>query len=129
MSDLTPRLGFPARRRLRKRRDFLAVQGKGRRFGGRNFLFFARRRSDSGTSSVAAGARFGITVTRKVGNAVTRNRIKRIVREGCRRLADQFPAHLDVVIVARAAATSATSGDALADLADLARRLGAERPR
>jgi ribonuclease P protein component len=115
---------FPRGRRLRKRRDFLEVQGRGRRVSGKHFLFFVRRREDLETSIVAATARFGITVTRKVGNAVTRNRIKRVVREGCRKSAFHFPANVDVVIVARPSAASAGSQEAAAELTSLARRLG-----
>jgi ribonuclease P protein component len=73
---------------------------------------------------VAARARFGITVTRKVGNAVTRNRIKRVVRESFRLLGDVFPAHLDVVVVARAAAVDVGVRAAMAELGALAQRLG-----
>jgi ribonuclease P protein component len=121
---LLARPRFPRRLRLRKRREFLDVQGRGRRVGGAHFLFFVRRRTEPGTSIVAPGARFGITVTRKVGNAVTRNRIKRVVREGCRHVAGLFPADADVVVVARASAVSAGAADARAELANLARRLG-----
>lgn len=121
-------LGFPPKRRLRKRREFLAVAAQGRRLGGKHFLFFVRRR-DSGTSSVARDARFGITVTRKIGNAVIRNRVKRIVREGCRRCAELFPAGLDLVIVARPSAATAGSRETAAEIAQLARRLAAENGR
>jgi len=118
------RLGFPRRLRLRKRPEFLEVQGRGRRIGGTHFLFFVRRRANSDTSIVAAGARFGITVTRKVGNAVARNRIKRVVREGCRHVAGLFPVDADVVVVARASAVTAGAAETRAELANLARRLG-----
>jgi ribonuclease P protein component len=120
---LAPRLGFPPRRRLRKRRQFLAVQGGGRRLPGRHYLFFVRRRDGSDGSFVAGETRFGITVTRKIGNAVIRNRVKRIVREGCRRTAELFPAGLDLVIVARPSAATAGSGETASELAELARRL------
>jgi ribonuclease P protein component len=122
---LAGRLGFPPKRRLRKRRQFLAVAAGGRRLGGRHFLFFVQRR-DSGTSSVAGETRFGITVTRKIGNAVIRNRVKRIVREGCRRSAELFPAGFDLVIVARQSAATAASREAVAEIAQLARRLASE---
>jgi len=63
-------------------------------------------------------------VTRKVGNAVVRNRIKRIVREGCRRVPDLFPAGTDLVILARPSAAGAGLADVASELVDLARRLG-----
>ena len=73
---------------------------------------------------MAAAARFGITVTRKVGNAVVRNRIKRIVREGCRRVPELFPAGLDVVVMARSSAATARLSDVAGELSELVRRLG-----
>jgi ribonuclease P protein component len=115
---------FPRELRLRKRREFLLVQGRGRRIGGQHFQFFVLRRGETATSPVAAAARFGITVTRKVGNAVIRNRIKRIVREGFRHTARLFPAGADVVVLARGGATSAAAADVRAELVGLARRLG-----
>jgi ribonuclease P protein component len=122
------RFRFPRERRLRKRREFLLVQGRGRRMAGRCFQFFVLKRDDFGTANLAAGARFGITVTRKIGNAVIRNRIKRIVREGCRHLSDQFAPGTDVVVLARAGSERAPAAAFLAELSDLARRLGAPRP-
>ena len=121
---LAARCGFPPKLRLRKRREFLVVQNRGRRLSGRHYRFFVYPRDDLGTSSLAGRVRFGITVTRKVGNAVTRNRIKRTLRDGCRRVAELFPPGLDVVIVAHSSAANAASGDALRELTDLARRLG-----
>jgi ribonuclease P protein component len=113
----------PAKRRLRKRREFLAVQGGGRKIGGKHFLVFVRPRSGTETSPLAADTRFGITVTRKIGNAVTRNRVKRVVREGFRQVAESFPSGFDLVIVARPSAPSAGSGEAAAELREVARRL------
>ncbi len=118
-------LAFPKGFRLRKRREFLAVAAGGRRLGGRHFLFLVRRR-DLGTSSVAGPTRFGITVTKKIGNAVIRNRIKRIVREGCRSSAPLFPGGFDLVIVARFSAATAASHETVAEIAQLARRLTSE---
>jgi ribonuclease P protein component len=117
---------------VRKRRAYLQVQSDGRRLPGRYFLLLVRARSDeqaSGGSPMAARARFGITVTRKVGNAVTRNRIKRVVRESCRRVGDLFPGDVDVVVVARAAAAEAGLAETMAELSGLARRLGTKSVR
>lgn len=118
---------FPRERRLRKRREFLGVQGRGRRLPGKAFQFFVLKRDDFGGANVAARARFGITVTRKIGNAVIRNRIKRIVREGCRHLGDQFAPGLDVVVLARDGAQRTEAAAFRAELAELARRLGPSR--
>lgn len=128
------RLRFPRWRRIRKRREFLLVQSQGRRVAARNFLFFFRARLGpqdlsmrSGTSNVALPTRFGITVTRKVGNAVMRNRIKRVVREGCRQLAPSLPAGLDLVIVAKSSATACGLLQVRAELGDLLGRMGGGR--
>ena len=118
------RFRFPRDLRLRKRREFLLVQGRGRRISGRHFQFFVLRRAESASPGMAAAARFGITVTRKVGNAVVRNRIKRIVREGCRHAPQLFPRGIDVVILARASAIGARTADFAAELSDLAKRIG-----
>lgn len=83
--------------RLKKRAEFLAVrQGEKRR--GPYFLLETKARGDSN----AAGARIGYTVTKKVGNAVERNRVKRRLREAVRlsAAADMSP-DSDYVIVGR----------------------------
>jgi len=61
------------------RADFLRGTRRGRRVETEHFLLFVFDREDAGET------RLGITVTRKVGNAVRRNRIKRLVREWFRR--------------------------------------------
>lgn len=75
--------GFPAALRLKKRREFLGVQNQGKKVHLRSFLVFltARPIKPPATSADPPATRLGITVTRKIGKAVTRNRIKRLVRE------------------------------------------------
>ncbi|MDO4155700.1 MAG: ribonuclease P protein component [Oscillospiraceae bacterium] len=46
--------------------------------------------------------RLGITAGKRVGNAVHRNRAKRLIRQAYRELEDELPPYLDLVIVARA---------------------------
>lgn len=82
--------------RLKKRRDFLYAAG-GRKGHSALFTVQARARTDADD-----GPRVGLTVTKKVGNAVERNRIKRRLRETLR-LAGGLHLTLshDYVIVAR----------------------------
>jgi len=88
------RLGWGKERRLLKSPEFTACYEQGRKHFTRSFILFVLRR-DQGPD----GFRLGLTVSRKMGNAVARNRIKRVVRE-CFRL-HQFDVDLplDVVVV------------------------------
>jgi ribonuclease P protein component len=111
----------PVAARLKKRADFLAA-AKGRRQHQRCFVLQARQRPPAGPSDpaplaaapfaleseIAPAARFGFTVTKKVGNAVIRNRIRRRLREAVR-LADfsLSKASHDYVLVARIEALTA----------------------
>ncbi len=51
--------------------------------------------------------RFGFTVSKKVGKAVVRNRVRRVLKETCRHNEQMFPADSDYVVVARPAASKA----------------------
>ena len=85
---------FPKEVRIRKRRDFLRIQNRGRRLWGRQFIAYVR-------PSQAACSRLGITVSRKVGGAVQRNRIKRWVREAFRTQPGLFSRPIDIVLIAK----------------------------
>lgn len=104
---------FPKERRLRKRREFVDVQRVGRTFHGKYFLAVVAARAD------ADGVRVGITVSRKVGKAMLRNRIKRYVREYVR-CSSRLHGGIDMVIVAkRSAAELCDYAAAAADLSGL----------
>jgi ribonuclease P protein component len=66
-------------------------------------------------------SRLGVTVSRRVGNAVVRNRVKRRIREWFRRDGGALVAGRDVVVIARAAAAEISGTDAFAELSRLAK--------
>ena len=87
-------LRFPAKMRLRLDRDFRRVYAGKQRVDLGFLTIYALRNSLSHT-------RIGVSLPRKVGTAVRRNRIKRLLREGFRLWQKQLPTCLDVVIVVR----------------------------
>jgi ribonuclease P protein component len=105
--------------RLRRRREFLAVQSTGAKVSARHFLALATRRDTTDSPG-----RVGFTVTRRVGNAVTRNRIRRLARDWLRRHG-WVPAGWDVVIIAKDSAAGLHHAAELAsDMARIQRTLG-----
>ena len=89
-----PDFAFPREARLLTRRDFSRVLSKGRRLFTRHFILYVCKR-DSGIS------RLGLTISKKVGPAVVRNRIKRCVREAFRTRDDWFDGAVDLVVIAK----------------------------
>jgi ribonuclease P protein component len=86
---------------LAKRRDFEAVFKNGVSFASRYIVFYARPNDLNGAS------RLGLSVSRKLGKAVLRNRVKRLLREAMRKgLAGLFVSY-DFVIIARKASAEA----------------------
>jgi ribonuclease P protein component len=107
--------------RLRQRVDYLSVQSGGAKLHGRHVLAIAKRRPEVDPS--LRSGRLGLTVTKKVGNAVVRNRIKRLLREWMR-LHGWVPAGWDLVLVAKdSAARQLHPDDFAADLTRILRQL------
>lgn len=86
---------LPKEGRIRKHADYALCYAQGRRHHTGNFILFLFPRPGSGR------ARVGMAVSRKVGNAVTRNRLKRLLREFYRLHQALLPSDSDIVTVAK----------------------------
>lgn len=100
----TVSFSFPKSKRILKREDFLRLSKPGQKIRTDHFLAIA----GAGRSP---HARLGVTVTRKVGHAATRNRIKRHVREFFRKNSHRIKRNLDINIIAHTSAARLTSAE------------------
>ena len=85
---------FPRSVRIVRSSDYRTLYKTGRKVHSENFVLFGR-------ANGVGHPRLGITVSRKIGNAVVRNRIKRMFREIFRRSFREIPGQLDVVVNAK----------------------------
>ena len=102
--------------RLRKRPEFVHLSKTGRRVQNAHFIvLFAPGHHQR--------SRLGVTVTKRVGNAVTRNRIKRLFREFFRLKEDGVEMYLDINIIAKKEATGLTSAETFTNLESLLKKI------
>jgi ribonuclease P protein component len=97
--------------RLRREADFEIIVKEGMRRHTKNFLIIARK-NDQGY------CRVGAVASKKVGNAVERNRVKRLVREFFRRNKDKLPVSTDYVIVGKKGAQNLRYAHVVTELSE-----------
>lgn len=119
-------LGFPKEARLLKRRQFLALSDRSvkpdLKIRAGSFLIIGRENSLERT-------RLGVTVTKKIGGAVVRNRLKRQVREFFRHNVGRWSPGLDLLFIARGEAAGRTRAELRADLARAGEKIaGLKKP-
>jgi ribonuclease P protein component len=103
---------FPKQARLRKRPEFLHLSRWGTKIYAPHFLVISRL-NDRGE------ARLGVTVSSKVGNAVVRNRVKRLLRECFRRYRHRITPSQDVLIIARKSAVNLSWHEVQTEIGDI----------
>lgn len=81
--------------RIKKNTDFQKVFKRGKSFANRQFVVYLLPNADIETYRV------GLSVSKKLGNAVKRNQIKRYIRQSILEMNDEIKPHTDYVIIAR----------------------------
>jgi ribonuclease P protein component len=95
------------RHRLSRSRDFDTVYRHGRSVSTRYLVLYRFEREGDEEGDV----RLGIAIPKKIGSAVTRNRLKRRLREGWRELIEDVPTGTDYVLLVRAPLAEAEARD------------------
>jgi ribonuclease P protein component len=104
------------RHRLSRSRDFDAVYRKGRSVSTRFLVLYSFPREDDPDGE----PRLGLAVSRQLGGAVERNRLKRRLRAAFGELADELPSGHDYVLIARPGLTEAVESQGFPWLAERA---------
>lgn len=110
------RESFPRRERLTTPREFREVFDHGRRAAGQAFICYVAE---------GQGRKLGMAVSRKVGGAVTRNRVRRFIREVYRHERAALREGMRMVVVAKPAAAALTFAESREALRRLFRQGGA----
>jgi ribonuclease P protein component len=113
------------RHRLSRSRDFEAVYRHGRSVSTRHLVLYAFPRQEPAGND---GPRLGLAVSRKVGGAVERNRIKRQLRAAFERLAPELAPDCDYVLVVRPGLAEAAEAQGFEWLLERAREVFGQAP-
>src|SRR6478672_12153581 len=128
MAGRSPGGGRSQRRRLSRSAEFERVYRQGRSKANRFFVLYVFPRAEEDAGSAEDGPRLGLSVSRRVGGAVERTRVKRVLREAFWAEAERLPDDSDYVVVARPEAGPLAERDGMpgvrAALAELVDGLG-----
>ncbi|MFE9579585.1 ribonuclease P protein component [Nocardia sp. NPDC006044] len=129
---------LPESYRLHHRADFSRTVRRGQRVGRRDLVVHVLTHGYDGVVDVngrhgdpaaalvrVGGPRFGLIVSKAVGNAVIRHRVARRLRHMCLQIVPELPADADIVIRALPGAAAASSEELLRQLRGAVRKLGA----
>src|SRR3954449_10371232 len=101
MAGRSPGGGRSQRRRLSRSAEFERVYRQGRSKANRFLVLYAFPRERDDAAAEDEGPRLGLSVSRRVGGAVERTRVKRVLREAFWAEAPRLPEGSDYVVVAR----------------------------
>jgi ribonuclease P protein component len=102
---------------LKKNYEFLKVFKKGRFYAGKYLYIYVL---PNGLNS----NRLGISVSKKIGKSVKRNRVKRLIRENYRAFEETVPSGYDIIFTARSSTVFTGFKEIGRDLGFLLKRLG-----
>ncbi len=91
-----------SRGRLSRSEDFTRVYRAGRSVANKYLVLYYFEHPEAGSNNTATTVRVGFSVSKKLGSAVDRNRVKRVLREAFRTNCALFRGNMDYVLVARA---------------------------
>lgn len=115
-AGMTASYRYPKTARVRRRAEFVSLQRDGGRRHTAHLIVIRRPAHNERT-------RLGVTVSKRIGNAVVRNRVKRLLREAFRHRQIEIQPPLDVVVIAKPGAENLTYAQAATEFA---RGLGLE---
>lgn len=81
--------------RLRKNEEFQTVFKKGKSVANRQFVIYSLPKEGQDSFRV------GVSVSKKMGNAVVRNRLRRLIKESIRLRADEVKSNVDFIVICR----------------------------
>lgn len=105
-------------RRIKKNQEIQEVFQKGKSFANRQFVIYVFKKRGQ------ADFRLGLSVSKKIGNAVTRNRVKRYVRQAFLELEDRIMSGNDYIVVARKPTSEMDFHESKASLIHVLKRAG-----